>query len=492
MTTASGCPIVVSVGREVYVVSSTTRRAALAIGACAVLAACSAQGADKAGGEKAAKPVSLTLANYSSTPAELGAFASEVARRSHGTIRIVVENRWRDGELNIETNLIHDVQAGRVDMGWVGTRAWDDVGITSFDTLHLPFLLDSYRLEETVLESSLPGRMLAPLARLRLVGIGILPGELRRVVGVRKPLLRLADFGGLRFGTTPARAAIATLRLLGARPVPFFKPKSVRRFDGFDFPIVYFEANKYDLQARYVTTNLAFWPRPLVIFMNRRVYERLAPEQRELLRDAARAAIPGAVRYTHGAEQKAMAALCLRGRTRFVRASAAALASLHATVMPVLAEVNGETRAYETAVEQMKRQLAAPPQQALACPSRTSTAGGAIPSGTYESTMTAADGHRAQIPAGDSFYKTLPIRHRLVIRGRSFILYDTFPDGHTEANMEGTYTVYRGKVRFSTTMEKLLPISWSFDGRTLRFFDLPFHGTGYYGAAFPPPWTKTR
>ncbi|MFZ1880346.1 MAG: TRAP transporter substrate-binding protein DctP [Gaiellaceae bacterium] len=472
--------------------SSTTRRAALAIGACAVLAACSAQGADKAGGEKAAKPVSLTLANYSSTPAELGAFASEVARRSHGTIRIVVENRWRDGQLNIETNLIHDVQAGRVDMGWVGTRAWDDVGITSFDTLHLPFLLDSYRLEETVLESSLPGRMLAPLARLRLVGIGILPGELRRVVGVRKPLLRLADFGGLRFGTTPARAAIATLRLFGARPVPFFKPKSVRQVDGFDFPIVYFEANKYDLQARYVTTNLAFWPRPLVIFMNRRVYERLAPEQQGLLRDAARAAIPAAVRYTHGAEQKAMAAICLRGRTRFVHASAAALASLHATAMPVLATVNGESRAYEAAVEQMKRQLAAPPQQALACPSRTSTAGGAIPSGTYENTMTAADGHRAQIPAGDSFYKTLPIRHRLVIRGRSFILYDTFPDGHTEANMEGTYTVYRGKVRFSTTMEKLLPISWSFDGRTLRFFDLPFHGTGYYGAAFPPPWTKTR
>jgi hypothetical protein len=333
--------------------------------------------------------------------------------------------------------------------------------------------------------------MLAPLGRLRLVGVGILPGELRRVVGVRKPLIRLADFRGLRFGTTPARAAIATLRLLGARPVPFFKPKSVRQFDGFDFPIVYFEANKYDVQARYVTTNLEFWPRPLVIFMNRRVYERLAPEQRGLLRAAAHAAIPGAVRYTHGAEQKAMAALCLRGRTRFVRASAAALASLHAAVMPVLAGVNNETRDYETVVEGMKRQLAAPPQQTLACPSVRST-GGAIPNGTYTSTMTAADGRRAQIPAGDSFYKTLPIRHRLVIRGRSFILYDTFPDGHTEANMEGTYTVYRGKVSFSTTMEKLLPISWSFDGRTLRFFDLPFDGTGYYGAAFPPPWKKTR
>jgi TRAP-type C4-dicarboxylate transport system substrate-binding protein len=466
--------------------------AAIAIGACACLAACSARGTDKAGGQKPAKPVSLTLANYSSTPAELGAFASEVSRRSHGTIRIVIENRWRDGQLNVETKLIHDVQAGRVDMGWVGTRAWDGLGITSFDALHLPFLLDSYRLEQTVLESPLPGQMLAPLGRLELVGIGILPGELRRVVGVRKPIVGPADFRGLRFGTTAARAATATMRLLGARPFAFLKLPSVRQFDGFDFPIAYFEANKYDVQARYVTTNLAFWPRPLVIFINKHVYERLAPEQRELLHAAARVAIPGALRYTHRAELKAMAALCLRGQTRFVRASAAALASLHSAVMPVLAAVDSETRAYETAVERMKRQLAAPPQQPLACPSQTSTAGGAIPSGTYESTMTAADGRRAQIPAGDAFYKTLPIRHRLVIRGRSFILYDTFPDGHTEASMEGTSTTYRGKVSFSMTMEKLLPLSWSFDGRTLRFFDLPFHGTGYFGAVFPPPWTKTR
>jgi TRAP-type C4-dicarboxylate transport system substrate-binding protein len=472
------------------VVSSTTRTAAITIGACAVLAACSGQGTNKAGGQTPAKPVALTLANYSSSPAELGAFASEVSRRSHGTIRIVIENRWRDGQTKIETKLIHDVQAGRVDMGWVGTRAWDALGITSFDALHLPFLVDSYQLEQAVLESPLPARMLATLERLRLVGIGILPGGLRYVVGVRKPIDRPADFRRLRFGTTSAGAAIATFRLLGARPVPFFKPKSVRGVDGFDFPITYFEANGYDLQARYVTTNLAFWPRPLVLFVNRHVYERLAPAQRTLLHVAARAAIGSARQFTRGAEQKAMAALCLRGRTRFVRASRAALESLRTTVKPVLAAVNTETRGYETAIEQMKRHVAAPAQQPLACPSSRRIAG-AIPSGSYESTMTAADGRRARIPAGDSFYKTVPARHRLVISGRSFILYETLSNGRTDA-MEGTYTVYRGKISFSTTMEKLLPFSWSFDGQTLRFFDLPFHGGGYYGAEFSPPWTKTR
>ena len=179
---------------------------------------CSGTGADKAGGHHPATPAVLTLANYSSAPNELAPFAAEVSRRSHGTLRIAIENLWRDGQTNIEAKLIRDVAGGRVDMGWVGSRAWDGFGITSFDTLHLPFLIDSYRLEEAVLEGALPMRMLAPLRRLGLVGIGILPGELRRVVGVEKPLLRVGDFRGLRFGTTASRAARDTMQLLGASP----------------------------------------------------------------------------------------------------------------------------------------------------------------------------------------------------------------------------------------------------------------------------------
>jgi hypothetical protein len=85
----------------------------------------------------------------------------------------------------------------------------------------------------------------------------------------------------------------------------------------------------------------------------------------------------------------------------------------------------------------------------------------------------------------------LPIRHRLVIRGRHFALHSIGRDGTTDL-FEGTYSSYHGRVRFATTGETLLPLPWSFDGRTLRFFDLPFHGTGYWGAVFTPLWTKTR
>jgi TRAP-type C4-dicarboxylate transport system substrate-binding protein len=455
----------------------------------AALAGCGGS-ADKAGGERQAKPLVLEFANYNFAPVELAPFAREVERRSQGSLRIAFHNFWRQGQKDVETKLIRDVQAGRADLGWVGSRAWDAVGVSSFDALHLPFLIDSYALEQTVLQGPLPARMLKRLEPLGLVGIGILPGELRRVVGVRKPLLRAADFRGLRFGTTQARAADATIRALGATPVPFLVVTSVRRFGGFDFPVTSFEGNSYDAQARYLTSNLAFWPRPLVVFMSRQTNARLSPAQRALLRAAAQDTIPDAVGLIEHRERQATAALCERGLVRFVRSTAADLAGIRSEVASVRAGADPETRDYARAIEQTKRRLAAPAQDVPPCPAVSSTAG-AIPDGTYENTTTLADARRAKVPAVDLPRASLPVHHRLVIRGRNFALYSTGRNGKTDL-FQGTYSSYHGKVRFASTGETLLPLSWSFDGRTLRFFDLPFHSTGYWGAVFSPPWTKTR
>ena len=41
--------------------------------------------------------------------------------------------------------MIGDVEAGKADLGWAGSRAFDSVGVPSFDALHAPLLIDSYR-----------------------------------------------------------------------------------------------------------------------------------------------------------------------------------------------------------------------------------------------------------------------------------------------------------------------------------------------------------
>ena len=80
--------------------------------------------------------------------------------------------------------MIRDVEAGKADLGWAGSRAFDNVGVQSFDALHAPLLIDNYPLEHKVLESPLCHEMLEGLEPVGLVGIGILPGPMRKPLGV--------------------------------------------------------------------------------------------------------------------------------------------------------------------------------------------------------------------------------------------------------------------------------------------------------------------
>src|SRR6476469_2227731 len=108
-----------------------------------LLAACGGGGggSDKAGGKKATMVTVLTFANGNGDSEALSSFAHAAERLSGGTLRIDFKDGWRAGDPAFETGVIHDVQAGKADLGWAGSRAFDDVGVRSFDALHAPLLI---------------------------------------------------------------------------------------------------------------------------------------------------------------------------------------------------------------------------------------------------------------------------------------------------------------------------------------------------------------
>jgi hypothetical protein len=106
-------------------------RPVVLLAAMAVLAGCAGPGLDKAGGTQARHPVVLTLASFLGDSSELDGFTSNVWRLSGGTMRIDIRSRWRFGQVTYETGLIGDVRAGKADLGVVGSRVWDSVGVTS-------------------------------------------------------------------------------------------------------------------------------------------------------------------------------------------------------------------------------------------------------------------------------------------------------------------------------------------------------------------------
>jgi TRAP-type transport system periplasmic protein len=340
---------------------------AVLLGAC--VAGCGDAHGDRVGGTRHDRPRVLTLASASADAEDMAAYAEEVGRRSHGTLRVDVRNRWRRGEVGSEKGLVEDVTAGKADLGAASSRAWDRVGDDSFRALHVPLLIDSYALEARVVRSDLAGRMLRSLDPLGLAGIGILSGPLRRPLGVTRPLVAPADFRGLVIGVGQSRVASATMRALGARPVWFPIAGAINGFDGIEAHLTSITGNRYDRVGRYLATDVVLWPKPVVLFATKRVFDSLTPSQQEVLRQAAVAVGPAETARLQDDDLANLDILCRRADVSLASASDFDLAALRRAVQPVYDDLERDpgTRDAIGEIERMKRDEGASPETLTAC-----------------------------------------------------------------------------------------------------------------------------
>jgi TRAP-type C4-dicarboxylate transport system substrate-binding protein len=295
--------------------------------------------ADKAGGTSDRGPVVLTLASRDYNAIEASEFASAVERLSDGSIRMEVKYGYRFYDVEYEQGTILDVQKAVVDLALVGARAWDAAGVNSFNALVAPFLVDSYALQRRVLESSLPEQMLEGVEQLGLVGIAVVPGELRRPLGLSRKLVRPEDYRGARVGVRPSAVAKATFDALGAHAEGFQAiATGLVGFDGAESGVSTILNNRYDTDARALTANVVLWPRPTTIFMNRKSFDALTPEQQDALRQAGREAIEPVLATVENTEVASLEAICNGSRLPLVLASPSDRTALRRAVQPVYDE----------------------------------------------------------------------------------------------------------------------------------------------------------
>jgi TRAP-type C4-dicarboxylate transport system substrate-binding protein len=405
----------------------------------AASAGCGASGLNKAGGNQARQTVVLTLANFSGLSSELDGFAEQVRRLSAGTMRIDIKSSWRIHQVDFETGLIGDVRAGKADLGVVGAGAWDSVGVSSFRALDTPLLIDSYALQDRVVHNPMIGEMLQGLRPAGLAGIGVLPGPLRRPLGIDHPLLRPSDYAGLKIGVQQSRVAEATMRVLGARPVAFGSEGSIAGLDGIEQQISEIQENEYDRAGKYLTANVGLWPRPLVLFASRKAWAALTPAERRVLRQAATADQTAETQGIRDVARVETAILCRRG-LRFLTASPADLAALRRAVQPVFHQLerDPQTQRYIRQIEAMRKGVAA--ESAPGCGHTARPAGKAGPlDGVWQFTTTPADLRAAGAPQGD-----------------------IVPENY------GTYTFVIDRGRFAFTQENRQACTWAYGSFTVK------------------------
>jgi len=339
----------------------------------AVAVGCSAPtGADKAGGP-AGGPVVLRMASGTSDPTPgIADFVRRVGALSGGLVQIRVESQWGDYAPSNEAQVAHAVAAGTVDLGWAGSEVFDTIGAPGLRALSAPMLIDSYPLENAVLKSTLPARMLAGLSQVHVAGLAIVGDGLRQPIAVRGPLLAPADWRGLSIGTYHSGVQERAISTLGATPVVAFGPYRTHdlgagTIQGFELDMQRYVDNVAVANARYVTGNVVLWPLFDVLFANPARLASLTAQVRAWIRQAAEEAAASSVSLVAGKSDSYIKQACEMG-ARFASATPADVAALRAAFAPAYSnlEADPQTRAFIAQIQQLKN--ATPPGPTPAVP----------------------------------------------------------------------------------------------------------------------------
>src|SRR5215217_3255082 len=455
-----------------------TRTALISVLAVATLAGCGSDDSDRAGGTKPVEAKVLVMANANNAPDELEAFDDAVARVSGGRLRIKWLNeygRGRDG--NAEVNLIRDVSAGKADLGWAGSRVFDELGDPAFNPLHAPMTIDSYALEEQVLSDDLVDPMLDSLEDLGLRGIGVLPGPLRRPLG-KRPLRGPDDWAGALVATSGGAQIEAALRSLGAS-VRYDSPavsEPTADLDGIETHVAAIPGNHFHRDLPYLTGNVVLWPRPFVLFAGPDV----SADYLAVLRKAAKAAIPAAAELSRSFEGEARQELC-RAQVTFASASAAQVDALRSAFEPVSDDLQRDESA-SRAMARIRELRGARGPDAMRCADASEPATRAtIPPGMYRTHITRADAAErgfswASVVESDpnpEALKTKTREHRLEFTEQgTFTVYDVTMDGTANIGWEGSYSVYRDRITVNGNEGTTITAHVEIDGERLRFTDV--------------------
>jgi TRAP-type C4-dicarboxylate transport system substrate-binding protein len=290
-------------------------------------------------------------------------FAARVAKLSQGALRIQITFQAAGDKIaEVEQRTVRMVQAGRFDLGSVGSRTWDKLGVTSLEALQAPFLITSYPLLDRVVTSGIADRMLGGLRSQHVIGLALIPDQLRQPVGLDRALVSLSDFAGARVRIQPSRVTSSLMRALGATPVEVANAKvgsaiGHHRIDGEELSL----GNAPS--SGTVTGNVTFFAKAVTLFAGGPAYQRLTAQQRDVLMEAAKQTLEHVI-ATSPTESGLAEAFCRQSGARIVFASKSQLAALVRASQPVYAELerNAETRSFIAKIRRLRATTPAPPR----------------------------------------------------------------------------------------------------------------------------------
>jgi TRAP-type C4-dicarboxylate transport system substrate-binding protein len=307
------------------------------------------------------------VADTGSVPKPAVSFARSVEKLSGGSLEIAIqfaEHQTADGEPRV----IHEVEQNSVAMGWIPTRAWDPVGLSTFSALQAPFLITNYALLRKVLIGPIGRGMLAGTRAASVRTLGLAAVDLHVPLGAQRPFHALRDFQGARL-RVPSNSPLtdSILAALGAKSEAIasgsdlYTALKTGAVDGAVSSLPYVFTNGYYTAAKYLTTNLVFFPYVGSVGVNETAFEALTPAQRSALTKAAAEMTRQSFIGLRERDQQLLGILCHAG-LKVAQSTAAELSALRRAEHSVYANLrsNPATASWITSIQIQKKKTKPP------------------------------------------------------------------------------------------------------------------------------------
>jgi TRAP-type C4-dicarboxylate transport system substrate-binding protein len=369
---------------------------ALALISVLAAAGCNGSGASKAGGAPEAAPdgtVTLSFASADPLPVD-ATFANLVAKDSGGHLKLRTVY-YNGRSTSVDLTVAAAVRSGKLDVGDVGSRAWESFGVEAFRAYQDPFLITSSELLDQASTGTVATDLLATLKPAKVTGLAIVPDSIRYLFSTR-PLNTAAQFIGAKIRVNDSATSSEVITALGATPVTDIAsgPPAVQALRDGKLTAVEADpanANGYVQVAPYVVVNEPLFAKTTTLVVSSAVLATLPGQDASWLREAAVQAAAG--QDGGAAERVHWGSLCGEG-LKPLAVTPGQFTVLHDEEGATYADISGDPQA-ALAVDRIGGLATREPRMDAWATCHGVGAGGASPTaildGTYGTTWTQAD-----------------------------------------------------------------------------------------------------
>jgi len=210
-------------------------------------------------------------------------FSKRIKDATGGAVDIHV---FPGGQLGAgEREVLEGMQIGNIDLAVTATGPISGF-CTSMMVLDLPFLFRDCMHVDAVLDGTIGRKLLDDLEKSGLKGLAFFENGFRNFTNSARPLIKPADFKGLKFRTMENPVHLASVRQLGAQAVPMswgevYTSLQTKVIDGQENPVAIIHAYKLNEVQKYLSLTGHFYsPAPLT--MSLKEFNSLKQEWQDL------------------------------------------------------------------------------------------------------------------------------------------------------------------------------------------------------------------